>query len=98
MNRGGLWVDWPSSIWGLGVFAMILTLRLLNLYVEPWLWYQLLPKYQPKRGGDLGWGKLFRFKCGIKNYLQIANVDLANVWSQFNCNIDMIWNQAQVYI
>jgi hypothetical protein len=80
------------------VFAMILTLRLLNLYVEPWLWYQLLPKYQPKRGGDLGWGKLFRFKCGIKNYLQIANVDLANVWSQFNCNIDMIWNQAQVYI
>ena len=58
----------------------------------------LLPKYQPKRGGDLGWGKLFRFKCGIKNYLQIAKVDLANVWSQFNCNIDMIWNQAQVYI
>ena len=63
----------------------------------------MLPKYQPKRGGDLGWGKLFRFKCGIKNYLQIANVDLANVdlanvWSQFNCNIDMIWNQAQVYI
>ena len=58
----------------------------------------MLPKYQPKRGGDLGWGKLFRFKCGIKNYLQIANVDLANVWSQFNCNIDMIWNQAQVYM
>ena len=54
----------------------------------------MLPKY----GGDLGWGKLFRFKCGIKNYLQIANVDLANVWSQFNCDIDMIWNQAQVYI
>ena len=41
----------------------------------------LLPKYQPKRGGDLGWGKLFRFKCGIKNYLQIANVDSTNVWS-----------------
>ena len=60
--------------------------------------YSLLPKYQPKRGGDLGWGKLFWFKCGIKNYLQIANVDLANDWSQFNCNIDMIWNQAQVYI
>ena len=39
----------------------------------------LLPKYQPKRGGDLGWSKFFRFKCGIKNYLQIANVDLANV-------------------
>ena len=58
----------------------------------------MLPKYQPKKGGDLGWGKLFRFKCGIKNYLLIANVDLANVWSQFNCNIDMIWNQAQVYI
>ena len=60
--------------------------------------YKVLPKYQPKRGGDLGWGKLFRFKCGIKNYLQIANVDLSNVWSQFNYNIDMIWNQAQVYI
>ena len=59
--------------------------------------WPLLPKYQPKRGGNLGWGKLFRFKCGIK-YLQIANVDLVNVWSQFNCNIDMIWNQAQVYI
>ena len=62
------------------------------------IYIYMLPKYQPKRGGDLGWGKLFRFKCGIKNYLQIANVDLANVWSQFNCNIDMIWNQAQVYI
>ena len=60
--------------------------------------WDVLPKYQPKMGGDLGWGKLFRFKCGIKNYLQIANVDLANVWSQFNCNIDIIWNQAQVYI
>ena len=53
----------------------------------------LLPKYQPKMGGDLGWGKLFRFIYGIKNYLQIANV-----WSQSNCNIDMIWNQVQVYI
>ena len=60
--------------------------------------YKLLPKYQPKRGGDLGWGKLFRFICGIKNYLQIVNVDLANVLSQINCNINMIWNQAQVYI
>ena len=58
-----------------------------------WFIKKVLPKYQPKRGGDLGWGKFFRFKCGIKNYLQIANV-----WSQFNCNIDMIWNQAQVYI
>ena len=58
----------------------------------------VLPKYQPKRGGDLGWDKLFRFKCGIKNYLQIANVDLANVWSQFNCNIDIdgeIWIKSK---
>ena len=60
--------------------------------------YKVLIKYQPKRGSDLAWGKLVLFICGIKNYLQIANVDLANVWSQFNCNIDMIWNQAQVYI
>ena len=51
MKKGGLWVDWPSSIWGLGMFAMILTLRLLNLTIEPWLWYQLLPKYQPNEGG-----------------------------------------------
>ena len=95
MNKGGLFVDWPSTIWGLDVFAMILTLRLLNLYVEPWLWYQLLPKYQPKRGGDLGWGKLFRFKCGIKNYFQLAKTNLR---TQFNCNIDMIENQTQAYI
>ena len=67
-------------------------------WIRTQLQWILLPKYQSKRGGDLGWGKLFRFKCGIKNYLQIANVDLANVWSQFKCNIDMIWNQAQVYI
>ena len=57
-------------------------------------WKKLLPKYQPKKGGDLGWVKLFRFKCGIKNYLQIANVDLANVWSQFKCNIDNDGNQS----
>ena len=63
----------------------------LLLFEDPWR--HLLPKYQPKRGGDLGWGKLFQFKCGIKNYLQMVNV-----WSQFNCNIDIIWNQAQVYI
>ena len=69
-----------------------------DVQIVPYCRYLLLPKYQPKRGGDLGWGKLFRFKCGIKNYLQITNIDLVNVWSQFNCNIDMIWNQAQVYI
>jgi hypothetical protein len=46
----------------------------------------LLPKYQPKRGGDLGWGKLFRFKCGIKNYFQLAKTNLR---TQFNCN--KIW-------
>ena len=50
------------------------------------------------RGGWLRLRQTFWFKCGIKNYLQIANIDLANVWSQFNCNIDMIWNQAQIYI
>ena len=55
----------------------------------------LLPKYQPKRGGDLGWGKLFRFKCGIKNYFQLAKTNLR---TQFNCNIDMIENQTQAYI
>ena len=43
----------------------------------------MLPKYQPKRGGDLGWGKLFRFKCGIKNYFQLAKTNLR---TQFNCN------------
>ena len=48
--------------------------------------YSLLPKYQPKRGGDLGWGKLFRFKCGIKNYFQLAKTNLR---TQFNCN--KIW-------
>ena len=48
--------------------------------------YKLLPKYQPKRGGDLGWGKLFRFKCGIKNYFQLAKTNLT---TQFNCN--KIW-------
>ena len=73
-------------------------LKTWNFIVYTCICLFLLPKYQSKRGGDLGWGKLFRFKCGIKNYLQIANVDLVNVWSQFNCNIDMIWNQAQVYI
>ena len=54
---------------------------ILNLIVNDGKWeaFKVLPKYQPKRGGDLGWGKLFRFKCGIKNSLQIANVDLANV-------------------
>ena len=26
-------------------------------------------------GGDLGWGKLFRFKCGIKNYFQLAKTN-----------------------
>ena len=46
----------------------------------------LLPKYQPKRGGDLGWSKLFRFKCGIKNYFQLAKTNLR---TQFNCN--KIW-------
>ena len=35
----------------------------------------MLLKYQPKRGGDLGWGKLFQFKCGIKNYFQLAKID-----------------------
>ena len=55
----------------------------------------LLPKYQPKRGGDLGWGKLFRFNCGIKNYFQLAKTNLR---TQFNCNIDMIENQTQAYI
>ena len=55
----------------------------------------MLPKYQPKRGGDLGWGKLFRFKCGIKkNYFQLAKTNLR---TQFNCNIDMIENQTQAY-
>ena len=38
------------------------------------------------RGGDLGWGKLFRFKCGIKNYFQLAKTNLR---TQFNCN--KIW-------
>ena len=33
------------------------------------------PKINLRGGGDLGWGKLFRFKCRIKNYPQIANVD-----------------------
>ena len=47
------------------------------------LWMLLLPKYQPKRGGHLGWGKLFRFKCGIKNYFQLAKTNLR---TQFNCN------------
>ena len=46
----------------------------------------LLPKYQPKRGGDLGWGKLFQFKCGIKNYFQLVKTNLR---TQFNCN--KIW-------
>ena len=46
----------------------------------------MLPKYQPKRGDDLGWGKLFRFKCGIKNYFQLAKTNLR---TQFNCN--KIW-------
>ena len=55
----------------------------------------VLPKYQPKRGGDLGWGKPFRFKCGIKNYFQLAKTNLR---TQFNCNIDMIENQTQAYI
>ena len=55
----------------------------------------LLPKYQPKRGGDLGWGKLFRFKCVIKNYFQLAKTNLR---TQFNCNIDIIENQTQAYI
>ena len=55
----------------------------------------VLPKYQPKRGGDLGWGKLFLFKCGIKNYFQLAK---KNLRTQFNCNIDMIENQTQAYI
>ena len=55
----------------------------------------LLPKYQPKRAGDLGWGKLFRFKCEIKNYFQLAKTNLR---TQFNCNIDMIENQTQAYI
>ena len=55
----------------------------------------MLPKYQPKRGGDLGWGKLFRFKYGIKNYFQLAKTNLR---TQFNCNIDMIENQTQAYI
>ena len=86
------------------IWASFVT-KLLKGFVKTtsWVWggilrnptlvrYHMLPKYQPKRGSDLGWGKLFRFKCGIKNYLQIANVDLANVWSQFNCNIDMIGN------
>ena len=97
--------DWTmknGSFWEYGYLKSKNHLRLSFLsrvyanlvYVE----LGLLPKYQPKRGGDLGWGKLFRFKCGIKNYFQIENVDLANVWSQFNCNIDMIWNQTQVYI
>ena len=36
----------------------------------------LLPKYQPKRGDNLGWGKLFRFKYGIKNYFQLAKTNL----------------------
>ena len=53
-------------------------------------WYAaeliVLPKYQPKRGGDLGWGKLFRFKCGIKNYFQLAKTNLR---IQFNYN--KIW-------
>ena len=57
--------------------------------------FYVLPKYQPKRGGDLGWGKLFRFKCGIKNYFQLAKTNLR---TQFNCNIDMIENQTQAYI
>ena len=48
--------------------------------------YIVLPKYQPKRGGDLGWGKLFRFKCGIKNYFQLAKTNLR---IQFNCS--KIW-------
>ena len=55
----------------------------------------VLPKYQPKRGGDLGWGKLFRFKCGIKNYFQLAKTNLR---TQFNYNINMIENQTQAYI
>ena len=55
----------------------------------------VLPKYQPKRGADLGWGKLFRSKCGIKNYFQLAKTNLR---TQFNCNIDMIENQTQAYI
>ena len=39
---------------------------------------KLLLKYQPKKEGDLGWDKLFLFKCEIKNYSQIANVWLGN--------------------
>ena len=56
----------------------------------------MLPKYQPKREGDLGWGKLFnKLKCGIKNYFQLEKTNLR---TQFNCNIDMIENQTQAYI
>ena len=51
--------------------------------IDDWI---VLPEYQPKRGGDLGWGKLFRFKCGIKNYFQLAKTNLR---IQFNCN--KIW-------
>ena len=39
---------------------------------------KVLPKYQPKRGGDLGWGKLFRFKCGIKKLFSISKNKFKN--------------------
>ena len=61
---------------------------------------KLLLKYQPKKEGDLGWGKLFLFKCEIKNYSQIANVWLGNYKNtiQFAIYIYMILNQAQIYV
>ena len=72
-------------------------IEIFSLYKLFWKNHQrgVLPKYQPKRGGDLGWGKLFRFKCEIKNYFQLAKTNLR---TQFNCNIDMIENQTQAYI
>ena len=77
------------SLWYKNVIKIHFTIKTLKKV------NMVLPKYQPKRGGDLGWGKLFRFKCGIKNYFQLSKTNLR---TQFNCNIDMIENQTQAYI
>ena len=75
---GGIW-DCNSYVpTSLFVGYLVLILAEIKLH--------MLPKYQPKRGGDLGWGKLFWFKCGIKNYFQLAKTNLR---TQFNCN--KIW-------
>ena len=31
----------------------------------------VLPKYQPKRGGDLGWGKFFRLNAELKTIIKL---------------------------